>query len=336
MTPLPGTHPLRIGTLGAATITPFSLIGPARQVEGVEVTAVAARSEARAMVFAKKHGIARVLPSYEALVTDPDVDAVYVPLPNRHHAEWTTRALRAGKHVLCEKPFTANAAEAHAVAAVAAASGKVCMEAFHWRHHPFADRVVEILASGELGAVTRVETFMCIPLPVPGDIRYRLDLAGGATMDVGAYAIHMLRTFGGEPAAVTSAKAQLASPGVDRSMTATFAMQSGATGVATCSLWSWKLLKIEARITCERGSLFAWNPIAPQFVTHKLVVRGPNGDRTERFGRDATYTLQLRRFADVIAGRAPLLTGPEESVRNMEWIDAVYRAAGLAPRGDYG
>jgi predicted dehydrogenase len=130
-----------MGTLGAARITPAAPIKPARQVPEVTVTAVAARDPARARQFAARHGIAAVHDSYEALLADPDVDAVYNPLPNSLHAPWTLRAIAAGKHVLCEKPFTSNEAEAAEVADAARSAGLVVMEAFHYRHHPLARRM---------------------------------------------------------------------------------------------------------------------------------------------------------------------------------------------------
>ncbi len=131
--------------------------------------------------------------SYADLLADPSLDAVYIPLPNGLHAQWTLAALEAGKHVLCEKPFTANAAQAREVAAAAEGSGLVVMEAFHYRYHPLAQRMAEIVPGGELGAIQRVETAMCFPLPRFSDIRYDFSLAGGALMDAGCYAVHALR-----------------------------------------------------------------------------------------------------------------------------------------------
>src|SRR5215467_4914081 len=177
--------PVRIGILGAARIAPAAVIKPAQTVGDAMIGAVAARDRTRADAFASKHGIPRVHASYADLVADPDLDAIYNPLPNGLHAEWTIAALEAGKHVLCEKPFTANAKEAEDVAAVAARTGLVVMEAFHWRYHPLAKRVREIIDSGELGTISRVETALCFPMPLFNDIRYQYDLAGGALMDVG-------------------------------------------------------------------------------------------------------------------------------------------------------
>src|SRR5687768_7273299 len=164
-------------------IAPPAVIRPARSSTVAEVVAVAARSTERAQTFADKHGIPRVHGSYEALLADPAVDAVYNPLPNGLHGKWTLAALEAGKHVLCEKPFTANAAEAAEVAKAANASGLVVMEAFHYRYHPLAVRVDEIMRSGVLGPLRHVEASVCFPLPMFTNIRYDYSLAGGAMMD---------------------------------------------------------------------------------------------------------------------------------------------------------
>ena len=188
---------MRIGILGAARVAPTALINPAKGNAEVVVAAVAARDGSRAQAFAAKHGIARVHGSYEALIADPDLDAVYIPLPTGLHGRWTRAALAAGKHVLCEKPFTANAAEAREIAELAAKSDRVVMEAFHYRYHPLTLRVEQIIASGELGKLERVEVALCFPLPKFSDIRYNYSLAGGATMDrrmlCGPYGPHVRR-----------------------------------------------------------------------------------------------------------------------------------------------
>jgi predicted dehydrogenase len=301
--------PLRIGILGAARIAPTALLSPARDVPEVEVACVAARDPARAAAFAKKHGIAKVAPSYEAMLADESIAAVYNPLPNSLHAVWTTRALQAGKHVLCEKPFTANEAEAIAVAEAAkAARGLVCMEAFHWRYHPLAARMRAIVASGELGQVRRIETSMCIPLPLPGDIRYRRDLGGGATMDTGCYAISMLRDLAAAEPTVTRAETRLSSPGVDRWMQAEVSFDDGRTGSITCSLWSATLLRVRARVIGDRGTMDVLNPVAPQLYHHITVETSAGARRRERVTRVPTYTCQLRAFAAAVLRGEPILT----------------------------
>jgi predicted dehydrogenase len=322
---------VRIGILGAARIAPAALVRPARQVAGAEVVAVAARDRARAEKFAAKHGIAHVASSYEELVADPGVDAVYNPLPNGLHGRWTLAALEAGKHVLCEKPFTANVAEARLVAASAGQSGRVVMEAFHYRYHPLFDRVLAIIRSGEIGEVKRIETWVCFPLPMFRDIRYQLELAGGATMDAGCYAIHMLRHLAGSEPTVTGASAKLQRPGVDRMLEADVTLGEGGTGRFTCSMWSRHLLHVAARVEGTKGRLSVLNPTQPKLY-HRLSVHTPTGHRVEHSVRRATYDYQLEAFVRAVTDGAPLITDPADAVANMAVVDAAYVAAGLEPR----
>jgi predicted dehydrogenase len=325
------TAPLRIGILGAARIAPMALIRPAKDNAEVVVAAVAARDASRANSFAAEHGIARVHDSYEALLADPDLDAVYNPLPNGLHGRWTRAALAAGKHVLCEKPFTANATEAREIADLAARSGQVVMEAFHYRYHPLALRIEEIIASGELGTLERVEAAMCFPLPKFSDIRYNYSLAGGATMDAGCYAVHMIRTFGGSTPKVVSAQAKLRDPQVDRAMTAELQFAAGHSGRVRCSMWSSNLLQMNVKVIGDRGSLSAFNPVVPQ-IFHRLSVRSANGKRVERFARRASYAYQLDAFAAAVLRGETVKTTPQDAVENMTVIDGIYSAAGLPLR----
>jgi predicted dehydrogenase len=329
-------EPLRIGVLGAARITPTALVKPASRMPEVEVVAVAARDETRAQKFAAKHGIATVHGSYEALLADPQVEAVYNPLPNGLHGRWTLAALAAGKHVLCEKPFTANAEEAEAVAAAADASGLVVMEAFHYRYHPLVERLLEIVGD-ELGPLRRVETRMCIPLPMRNDIRYDLDLAGGALMDVGCYAIHQLRTLAGAEPEVVSAEARCTKPGIDRWAKAEMSFPDGSTGGIECALLSGKLLSLGARVEGERGELKVINLTGPQYF-HRVVVKtkdprtGVTARRSEKVKGEATYWYQLEAFTKAVRDGGPVLTPPADSIATMRVVDAAYRAAGLEPR----
>ena len=323
--------PLRIGVLGAAKIAPSALIRPARRVDEVEVTAIAARDRAKAERFAAKHGIPNVHDSYQALIDDPSIDAIYNPLPNGLHGRWTIAGLEAGKDVLCEKPFTANADEAEAVAAVADRSGRVVMEAFHYRYHPLIDRILEIIRD-ELGAVRHVETCMIIPLPSRRDIRWQLDLAGGSAMDVGCYTIHLLRTLAGEEPEVIRASARERSPGIDRWLQADMHFASGATGKVTASMLSRRLLSLGARVEGDKGELRVFNPYAPHYFA-RVTVRSNGRKRTmPRPSREPTYLFQLRAFTGAVLRGEPILTGPADSIANMRVIDAAYRAAGLEPR----
>ena len=323
--------PLRLGILGAANIAPLALIQPARANPRAEVLAVAARDAEKARRFAARHGIARVHSGYDALLADPQIDAVYNPLPNSHHGLWTLRALAAGKHVLCEKPFTANAEEAQRVADAARGSGLVVMEAFHWRYHPLAARLLEVVASGELGELRRVEAQLCAPLLKPGDIRYRGDLAGGAAMDMGCYCVSLVRALAGAEPRVVAARAKLSSPGVDRAMEAELAFPSGAVGRVVCSMFSWRLLGISARVVGTKGELRVVNPIAPQFF-HRARVKSERGTRSLHAKDGTSYGHQLEAFVRAVQDGAPFPTTADDAVRNMAVIDAIYRAAGLEPR----
>jgi predicted dehydrogenase len=323
---------VRIGILGAARIAPAAVVRPARRVPEAEVTTIAARDPERASRFAQKHGIPKVAPTYQDVIDDPDVDAIYNPLPNSLHAEWTLAALAGGKHVLCEKPFTSNAAEAETVARAAEESGLMVMEAFHYRYHPLTKRAVEIVASGELGPLVRVETALCFPLPRFSDIRYQLDLSGGATMDAGCYTIHMARTLGLEEPEVLSAQALLRSEQVDRAMSAELGFPGGHTGRITTSMWSTNLLRTSYRVWGEKGRLQVFNPTAPQ-AFHRFKVTIDGRTRVEHFPRRPTYDYQLEAFCAAVLRGEPTLTPPADAVANMRVIDGVYRAAGLKPRG---
>ena len=325
------TDHVRIGVLGAATIAPPAVIRPARSSTVAEVVAVAARSADKAKAFADKHGIARVHGSYEDLLADPAVDAVYNPLPNGLHGKWTLAALEAGKHVLCEKPFTANAAEAASVAKAADASGLVVMEAFHYRYHPLAMRVAEIIESGVLGPLRHVEASVCFPLPLFSNIRYDYSLAGGAMMDAGCYAVHMARLLGGEEPEVKSAKALLRGPSIDRAMRASLRFLSGHTGSVHASLWSSTVLKLSMKAIGENGALSVFNPLGPQTL-HRLSLKLKDKKSSETFGKRATYAYQLDAFTDAVLHGKPFPTTADDAVKNMTVIDSIYRAAGLPLR----
>ncbi|MEZ4737434.1 MAG: Gfo/Idh/MocA family oxidoreductase [Caldilineaceae bacterium] len=274
----------------------------------------------------------QVYDSYAALLADPTIDAIYNPLPNNLHAEWSIRALAAGKHVLCEKPLAANAAEAEAMAQTAEQTGLVLMEAFHTIYHPLAARMKAIIDSGELGKLRHVDVQFCTLLWRWWDIRLRYDLAGGATMDLGCYAIRLLRFLTGAEPEVIRAQVRCAAPQVDRWMTANLRFPGELTGSFTCAFWSHKLIRITARIVGEAGEMRVLNPILPQLY-HRLRVHTAAGMRTEHHPGDSTYTYQLRAFVEAVQGKSTLPTDGRDGVANMRVIDAVYAKAGLQPRG---
>lgn len=326
------SNPIRIGILGAAGITPEALIEPAAGRADVVLAAVAARDPARAETFARAHGIGRVMNSYDEIVEAPDLDAVYIPLPASHHAHWSIRALQAGKHVLVEKPFAANASEARQVADVAATSDRVLMEAFHYRYHALVARLLEMLGMQLVGEVTDVSATFDITMHDRTDIRYQLPLGGGATMDLGCYPIHLARTLLGSEPEVLSAWARTVDGGeVDEALEAKLQFHGGITSTIRSSL----LEEVEAqsaRITGTLGTIDVENFVHPQ-RGNRITLTVQDGTTTEVVPQQPTsYAAQLSAFVAAVRDGVGVLTGPGDSVANMEVIDAMYRAAGLAPR----
>ena len=323
-------RPIRFGILGAARIAPDALIKAALNVPDAEVLAVAARDSERAREFADTHNIPRVLATYDDLVTDPELDVIYNPLPNSLHCEWTIAALRAGKHVLCEKPIASNAAEAEQMAKVAAETGKILGEAFHYRYHPLADRVRALISGGTIGRLVHVEGHFSVPIPET-NIRFDWNLAGGATMDLGCYPLHMIRYFSGMAANVIRAKAETGPKNIDIAMDAELELEGGATARMTCAMKNDSVISATFMARGDVGELRVINPIAPH-RGHKLTVKTDAGEKNETVPGDTTFTHQLRAFVKAVRGEATFPTDGPEGVINMRVIDDVYRAAGLPPR----
>jgi predicted dehydrogenase len=322
---------VRIGILGASSFAPTTMINPAKENRDVVVAAVASRDQPSADEFAAKYGIPKAYGTYEALLDDPTLDAIYVLVPTSMHGKWTKLALAAGRHVLVEKPFTANAAEAQEIADLDAKSDRVVMEAIQFRHHPLTRRVEQIIASGEIGTLRRVDVNLCVLLPTFKANCYNYAMAGGAMMDAGSYVTNMARTFGGSTPEVVSAQAKLQKPKVDRAMTAELRYAAGHTGRLRCALWSGNMFRASARVVGDDGELRWLSPAAPN-VFPMLSVRSVNGKRTERFSRRTTYSYQLEAFAGAVLRGEKVRTTPQDAVENMSVIDAVYRAAGLPIR----
>jgi predicted dehydrogenase len=321
---------IRIGILGAAGIAPEALINPARSNDEVEIVAVAARDRARGAEFAAEYGIPTVHGSYEALLADPDVDVVYNPTPNGLHGVWTVAAVAAGKHVLCEKPFTANAAEARSVATAVSTSDRIVMEAFHYRYHPLTLRTIEIVQSGELGKLVSVEAGFGGTGRPHDDIRWSLPLAGGVLMDMGCYPVHLLRSVVGLEPTVTGAVAIEGEPGVDGDMQIELEFAGGITGLVRTSMQSPESY-IYARFVGEDGELEVENPFVPQ-RGNTLTIRSGGKTRAETTTTEPSYNFQLRALVDVLLRGAPIVTNLDGAIKNMDVIDAAYLAAGLPLR----
>lgn len=325
---------LRIGLLGAADITARALIEPAQRA-GHRLVVVAARDVDRAQAFASAHQIERVAPSYDAVINDPEVDLIYNPLANSLHAPWNITALQAGKHVLTEKPFAANAAEAREVAEVARAGDRMIMEGYHYFFHPVMQRVINVVRSGEIGALVHIESLMEIPAPPADNLRWQYALAGGAQMDVGCYALHamrMLRDCGGGEPWVESAdvRERPGRPGVDEWLHTVLGYPNGATGRAIADMDTAEL-RMSLTVIGTAGRVHAYNFVLPQ-LDDRIEVTTTAGTHIERLGTRPTYDYQLEVVADAVAtgGLPPL--GLDDAIATMELVDASYVAAGLTPR----
>ncbi|OAN38768.1 Gfo/Idh/MocA family protein [Mycolicibacterium iranicum] len=318
---------LRIGILGASRIAESAIVEPAREL-GHRLVAVAARDPLRAQLFADKYGVERVVPTYQDLVSDPEIDVVYNPLANALHAPWNLAAVAAGKPVLTEKPFARNREEAARVANTAVAEGITVMEGFHYLFHPVNQRALAIARDGTIGDLARIEVRMGMAAPQPDDPRWSLELAGGALMDLGCYALHLMRRFG-EPAVVTATAVER-SAGVDERFDAELVLPSGVTGSTTNSMVDAEY-SFTLRLLGTRGEVFVHNFIKPR-DDDRLTLTTEDGTTVEHHGTRASYTYQLEAFAAHVQRGKALPLDVEDAVANMALIDDAYRSAGMQPR----
>ncbi len=326
---------IRIGLLGASRIAPGAIIRPADSIDNVAVTRVAARDSGRARAYADEHHIDGVETDYRALVESDAVDLVYNGLPPAGHAEWSIAAMRAGKDVLCEKPFTLNAAEAQTVVDAAEATGRTLIEAYHYRFHPAFLRLLDVIRSGEIGEIKHIDARFCYPIPYArGELRYDAALGGGALMDLGCYPLHWIRTTIGEEPEVRSAVTRMHERGVDVETTATLAFDSGVVADMRCSMDTALPERLDAPlvVTGDRGRVTLSNALAPH-NGHRLIIESGGTIAESEVEGQTTYRHQLEHVVGVLGGDTAPLTGGRDAVAQMELIDEVRRAAGIAIPG---
>jgi D-xylose 1-dehydrogenase (NADP+, D-xylono-1,5-lactone-forming) len=315
------TQPLRWGILSTAAINRLVLAG-ARESEQVEVVAVASREQASADAYAREHDIARAHGSYDALLADPDVEAIYISLPNSMHIEWSIRALEAGKHVLCEKPLSPSAAEVARAFDVAERCGRLLMEAFMWRHNPQTGRLAELVGEGAVGRVAMVRASFGFHLDDGANVRMRPELQGGSLMDVGCYCVSAVRLLCGEPLRV--AGEQLAAgPGVD---------------VVFASVASF-----ERDVIAHFESGFAFSPpdelsvfgdqgslrVADPWHVRVPGIELRRGEHVETIVTPPanSYRLELENLSAAIRGTAAPVLGREDAIGQARMIEALYASA---------
>lgn len=329
------TEPLRVGVLGAARISDVSLLAPAAEL-GVRLVAVATRDRARSEAYAAAHGIERVHATYADVIADPEVEAVYNPLPNSAHAPWNLAAIAAGKHVLTEKPAASNASEARRVHAAAQGAPLVVLEGFHYRYHPQYDRLVELAQGDELGRLQRLDVTMRMPAPGDDDLRWSWPLSGGALMDLGCYCLHVVRSLsvlrGGEPTLVgASATERAGRPQLDETFEVEARLADGTPAYAHVDMDA-DATDMSITVTGSRGTAVFADFIHPQ-DDDRLTVTVDGVERVEALDHRSTYSHQLEAFVAAVREERPYPTTTADSVATMELIDACYTAAGLLPRG---
>lgn len=307
--------------MSTARINEKFMLG-AREASDVEIAAVASRSRESAERYAHQHGIERAYGAYESLLADPEIDVVYISLPNSMHVEWTLRALEAGKHVLCEKPLSRRADEASRCFDLAERQGRLLMEAFMYRHHPQTQRVVELVSAGAVGPLRLVRATFSFELPDSANVRLRRELEGGALMDVGSYCVSAIRLLAGEPLRVT-AQQVLGGDGVDVGFVAT-ALCPGDV-LAHFDAGMSFAVRDELEVVGAHGSLFLDDPW--HCVDPRIELRGPTGTESIEIPRVNPYRLEAENMSAAIRGEEPLLLGREDGVGQARTIEALYEAA---------
>ncbi|KAG6897822.1 hypothetical protein C0992_010626 [Termitomyces sp. T32_za158] len=370
------SRPLKFGVLGAATIAPISIVSPVKNHPETTLYAVAARDKAKATAFAQKYGFEKAYGGpngYQELIDDPEIDAIYNPLPNGLHYEWTMKALAAGKHVLLEKPSADTAEETRQMFDLAEKKGRVLLEAFHYRFHPAIQRVKAIIDSKELGDIKHISASLSVPLgPKTTDIRYDYALGGGSLMDMGCYTLNVIRYLSSSnPTSVISAEHSVFipanspasfKPNVDRRTTATLALPNNVTASLECDLampliygFIPPMPVVKAIITLEGGEIEIYNFVMPTLY-HSIKVttkdaRNKTKTRVEKVytftdgkmeGKGeawwTTYRFQLEAFVDRVKERTTQTwVDKEDSIANIHWIEQIYAKTGLGsrPKSEY-
>ncbi|WP_435332580.1 Gfo/Idh/MocA family protein [Haloarchaeobius sp. TZWWS8] len=315
---------MRFGVLSTANIGLKSVL-PAIRGSEHDLVAIASRNGDRASEVAEAYDIPQAYGSYENLLAEASIDAVYIPLPNALHAEWTKRAADEGLHVLCEKPLAVDAAEARELGEYCDDADVTLMEAFMYRFHPRTERAVEVVRE-ELDVVRGASATFQFPLRGrPDDIRLDPDLAGGSLMDVGCYAVSAIRTLLGEPERIYARTLDTRDCGVDTHLAGTLEYRN-ATAQVSCSFDTQTVQRY--RIEAEDGWLEvhdAFNPANPDDVTLEYSVDGRTV--TETFDEVDQYRLQVEHFAECVERGESPRTDADEAEANMRVIDALYESA---------
>ena len=315
------SRPVKWGILSTAHIN-RNVIPAAHASPKVELLAVASRDQARANDYAKKWEIERAYGSYEALLRDPDVEAVYISLPNSMHCEWSIKALEAGKHVLCEKPFSRHVREVEAAFDVAARMGRLLSEAFMYRHNPQTKRAKQLVNEGAIGELRLIRSAFSYSLYDEDNIRLRVGLEGGALMDVGCYCVSASRLFGGEPEKAYG-EAWFGQSGTDWVFGGTLRFPRNVVALFDCGTAMPE--RDELEVIGSEGSLFLddpWHCKVPG-----IELRREGGVERIRLDASDSYRLELENVSDAIRGEGELLLRRDDAVGQARVLDALQDSA---------
>jgi predicted dehydrogenase len=316
-----GVRPVAWGIVSTGHINRL-VIPPAQESNVVELVALASRDETRAREHAQRWGIERAYGSYEALLDDPEIEAVYISLPNSLHCAWSIRALEAGKHVLCEKPLSRRAAEVEAAFNAAERAGRLLMEGFMYRHNPQTRKLRELVRGGAIGRLRLIRGAFSFTVRNPQDIRLLPELDGGALMDVGCYCVSGSRLLAGEPERVSAEQVSDAT-GVDVVFAGTLSFSDGVIAQFDSGLALPERDELEA--TGEDGSLFLDDPWHCRVPVIELRRDG-DIERIELEPEDS-YGLELENLSAAIRGEAEPLLGRADAIGNARAIEALYASA---------
>jgi predicted dehydrogenase len=329
-----GRDSVRWGVLSTANIATGKVIPGLRRASRTELLAIASRDRSRVAEVAGRLGIPRAYASYEELLADPEIDAVYIPLPNHLHARWTIAAAQAGKHVLCEKPLALTAVEAQGMVDACAEAGVLLMEAFMYRLHPSWVAVRELVASGRIGRLRAVDSWFSYFNDDPANIRNILEAGGGALYDIGCYSVNLSRMlFGDEPVRVQSLVRRDPDSGVDTLTSGLLEFAGGGVATFTCATRVEPDQRVHVYGTEGRISIDIPFNIPPDRATWISVVAGgdaPVSPTTERRSFDTAdpYAVEAERFAAAILDGSPVPVPPDDAVANLKVIEALFTAGG--------
>ena len=312
---------MRLGIVSTADIN-RKVIPGAHESDKVDLVAVASRDQARAEEYAKKWEIERAYGSYEALLEDSQVDAVYISLPNSMHREWSIRSLEAGKHVICEKPFSKRPEDVEAAFEAAERAGRLLTEAFMYRHDPQSAKLVELVREGAIGGLRVVRSAFSYALYDSENIRLRTDVEGGSLMDVGCYCVSGSRLLAGEPE-VVHGQAYIGPSGTDWVFTGVLRFPGDVHALFDCGTCLPE--RDELEVIGTEGSLFLDDP----WHANQPVIEVRRDGDVERIELEPvdSYRLELENLADAIAGDAPLRLGREDALGQARTIEALFRSS---------